>query len=137
MDEHLQEVVDGVRIDAITVTRVPDPPHSKSPAEHLFVNCLYAATIAQRDPSDLILNARSDLLTIVRLLIEKNLLAETRSLCVTFLGTRTDGGNERLYRYSVGSESYPTDSRLLTVAMLLDANDNIESSDIDAMTELL
>ncbi len=135
--EHLQELVDDVRIEAATATPVPAPPYSKFPGDHLFVNCLYTATVAKCEPNELVLHARSDLLAIVEMLIDKNLLAKTRSLCVSFLGNRTDTGNERLYRYSVGSESYPTDSRGLTIDMLLEASDSVESSDVDEISKLL
>ncbi len=137
MEDDLQDFVDGERIDKITSSLVPAPPHSKYPGEHLLVNCLYTATVATSEPSELICNARSDLLQIVRQLVEKNLLAESRSLSVSFFGYRTEGRYERLYRYSVLNESYPTDSHLLTIDSLIASSDAIESSEINVVADLL
>lgn len=137
MEDHLQELEDGVRFVAVVVCPVPAPPHSEYPGDHLLVNCFYAPAIATSEPTELLLNARADLLVIVRLLIEKHLLAKTRSLCISFLCDRTNAVRERLYRYSLLSDSYPTNSGLLTIDNLLGSNKSIESSEIDAVTELL
>lgn len=137
MEDELQVFADGERIDKITSSLVPAPPHSEYPGEHLLVNCLYTTTVATSEPNELICNVRSDLLQIVRQLVAKNLLAGSRSLCVSFFGYRTEGSYERIYRYSVLNESYPTDSRLLTIDSLTGSSDALESSEISVVADML
>ncbi len=138
MNERLNELVDRDRIEAISATPVPAPSHSQFPGEHLFVNCLYSASVAGGEPSELVASARSDLARIVRVLVEEDLLAGMRSICVSFFGCPMPAGpSQRVYRYSAGSESYPASADAVTSDSLLGAIDCIESSDVNAVTALL
>ncbi len=138
MNERLNELVDGGRIEAISATPVPAPAHARYPGEHLVVNCQYSAIVAGSEPSELVVIARSDLARIVRVLVEEDPLAGMRSICVSFFGCPTTAGpSQRIYRYAVLSENCPASADAVTSDSLLEAIDCIESSDVDAVAALL
>jgi hypothetical protein len=138
MNSILQELVDGERIDAVGAGPVPDPPHSKNPGNHLFVNCRYTDSFARKRPEALLAAARSDLVRVVNRLMRTNLLDGMRSLSVTFVGSANCMETpQRFYRYSLPSEAFPKMGDEITVEVLLGKGGIIEYSDFDSLVILL
>jgi hypothetical protein len=138
MIDPLQGLVDYNRIDAIWSALVPAPPHAEFPGNHLIVNCRYPASVTLTAPNELLCIARSDLVIIVRLLIDNHLLIGSRSLFVRFLAIEPEETQgQRVYTYSLPNEGYPKTSDLITVEGLLNIVGIIESSELDSVSYLL
>jgi hypothetical protein len=137
MNDHFECLVDGVSIEAIDAVPVPDPPHVQSPGIHLFVNCFYSSTTAEKVPVELLSTARSDLTRIVKIVIRDDLLNGMESLCVSFMGACVHGGKrQRIYRYAMHRDSYPKDADAVSISWLLGADRHFQSSDVGSVAHL-
>jgi hypothetical protein len=129
--------VDGDRIIAADATNVAAPSHTSMPGNHLFVNCLYAPRIRIADSAEILCGAKADVVRIVKLLAERQHFANTRSVCITFLGRWLEGRGERIYRYSLSEDAYPTNARNVTESSLFSTPHKCEDSDIDDVRKLI
>jgi hypothetical protein len=141
MNFQLNDLVDRQRIVAIDATPVPAPPDSPHPGEHLFVNCHYDISQADRPAHELLDEARADVLQIVRRLATDNHIDRFVSAVVTVYGHFLIPGaarpaRRRIYRVNVLRKDLPANGTPMTPEFFSQVR-AAESSELDDVAELL
>jgi hypothetical protein len=141
VNSSLSNLVDHKRIVAVDATPVRAPRNSRHPGEHLLVNCHYDVSMARATPSELLSQARADVLEITRRLAAESHLQDLVSLVVTVYGhfpipEAARPARCRVYRTNILYRDLPTDASLVTSDFFSRLNAH-ESSELDDVAELL
>lgn len=141
MDESLSNLVDQRRIVAIDAGIFPEPPGSPSPGDHLLVNCHYDVSMAGIPPQEMLVEARSDALKIVRCLAAQHRCADIISIVVTVYAHIPVAGaarpaRRRVYRVNVFSRDIPSNPLSVTEDFFSRVA-AFESSELNDVAELL
>jgi hypothetical protein len=141
MADTLSQLVDGVRIIAITEDALPPWPQSTDRREQWWVNCHYHESMSTSAAPQLFHEAKEDALAILRCLAERPSSRQYSCIVVTIYSHIPVVGaarpaRRRAYRVTIPACNLPSQASLLTHDLFAQLR-TYENSELDEVADLL